>query len=351
VAIIGGGVTGCSCALTLAEAGLSVRVYDQREVGGGATGRNGGLGLRGTALSYPVTKRKLGESRAKELMVATEDGLARLKFLAGDAFSQVGSVRYVIDEKEFPDLEAEYTELEADGFAVRWLENGDPLFFPPFRGAFVHINDGAIEPKRWIVKLADVAANAGVEFYQGVRVSSLSELGSVKTVVVATDGYTRGLVPALDGTVHPVRSQVVATVPLTERIFPMPYYGRYGFDYWQQTDDGCLVIGGRRDKAKGDEFTFDDSISSDVQNEIEILIQELLGSLPEITHRWSGIFGKTQDSLPVVGQFPDANGLWVSCGYAGHGNVLGLICGEAVAHGILGRENELLSYFDPKRLL
>ena len=55
VAVVGGGITGCSCALALAEAGLRVRVYEAREIAGGASGRNGGFALRGGAAPYPVT--------------------------------------------------------------------------------------------------------------------------------------------------------------------------------------------------------------------------------------------------------------------------------------------------------
>ena len=44
VAVVGAGITGCSCALTLARAGLSVRLHDERGVAEGASGSNGGFG-------------------------------------------------------------------------------------------------------------------------------------------------------------------------------------------------------------------------------------------------------------------------------------------------------------------
>ncbi len=50
--MIGGGVTGCSCALTLAERGVRVRLHEAREIAGGASGRNGGFALRGAAVPY-----------------------------------------------------------------------------------------------------------------------------------------------------------------------------------------------------------------------------------------------------------------------------------------------------------
>jgi gamma-glutamylputrescine oxidase len=43
VGIVGAGITGCACALALAEAGLRVRVADERRVAEGASGRNGGF--------------------------------------------------------------------------------------------------------------------------------------------------------------------------------------------------------------------------------------------------------------------------------------------------------------------
>jgi hypothetical protein len=51
-------------------------------------------------------------------------------------------------------------------------------------------------------------------------------------------------------------------------------------------------------------------------------------------------------STPVVGH----ERLWVSRGYSGHGNVLGLACGELVAKAILARREPELELLDPGRL-
>ena len=57
------------------------------------------------------------------------------------------------------------------------------------------------------------------------------------------------------------------------------------------------------------------------------------------------------DFLPVVGRVPGDERLWVAGGYSGHGNVLGLMCGELAAQAMLGREAPELAWFDPARLL
>src|ERR671919_212781 len=64
VAVVGGGITGCSCALALAEAGVRVRLYEAREIAGGASGRNGGLAPPRGAGPYPVTGESIGGGRA-----------------------------------------------------------------------------------------------------------------------------------------------------------------------------------------------------------------------------------------------------------------------------------------------
>jgi gamma-glutamylputrescine oxidase len=77
----------------------------------------------------------------------------------------------------------------------------------------------------------------------------------------------------------------------------------------------------------------------------------MLGKRPDIDHRWAGIFGSTADRLPLVGRLPGDDRVWVSVGYSGHGNVMGLACGELVANAILGAPAAELELFDPARLL
>src|SRR5919199_5665814 len=86
VEIIGAGVTGCSCALTLAQAGLRVRVVDGRGVAEGASGRNGGFALRGGAARYDVARETYGAEAARELWRRTEAELTELERVAGNAF-------------------------------------------------------------------------------------------------------------------------------------------------------------------------------------------------------------------------------------------------------------------------
>ena len=109
------------------------------------------------------------------------------------------------------------------------------------------------------------------------------------------------------------------------------------------------MIGGFRDRTPDLEYTAVEETTPLVQDEIDAFVAELLGARPPVAQRWSGIFGTTQDRLPLVGPIPGREGLWVSAGYSGHGNVMGLACGELVAGAILGRTDPLLELFRPAR--
>jgi gamma-glutamylputrescine oxidase len=348
--VIGGGVTGCACTLALARGGMRVRLFEAREIAGGASGRNGGFALRGGAMPYDQARRQLGEAAATRLWRLTQRYLDRLAELAGDAFRRAGSLRLAADEAERDELRAEYDALRDDGFEADWLDELPLPLAGRFPGAIRHPRDGALQPARWVRRLAGLAAEAGVEIRTHSRVDSLDEIDATH-VVIATDGYSRGLLPELEAAVQPTRGQVVATEPLPELLFPCPHNARHGFDYWQQTPDRRLVAGGRRDSTLEAENTAVEETTEVIQARIEDLVTELLGRLPRITHRWAGLFGTTADRLPLAGPVPGRDGVWVAAGYSGHGNVMGFACGELVAQAILGRPAPELKLFDPARLI
>jgi gamma-glutamylputrescine oxidase len=350
VEIIGAGITGCSCALTLAEAGRRVRVRDRRGVAEGASGRNGGFALRGGAARYDVARETYGADAARELWSRTERELDRLEQLGGDAFRRTGSLRLAADDEERDEIRAEFEALRDDGFACEWRDELPPLLSPHFRGAIYHVGDGALQPARFVRGLAATAAHAGVEFRTGARVESLDDLDADQ-VVIATDGSGRGLIAELDDAVWPARGQVIATEPLPERLFECPHYARHGFDYWQQLPDNRIVLGGFRDFSILAEMTDEEVTTDEIQEALDAFLVELLGTKPQVEYRWAGIFGLTQDLLPLVGPVPGREGTWVAGGYSGHGNVLGLLCGRLVAEAILGRRDPLHDLFDPARLL
>ena len=348
VAIVGAGVTGCAAALRLAEAGLRVRVHEQRRIAEGASGRNGGFALTGGATLYDVARETYGAEAARELWHWTEEALERMEPIAGDAIRRTGSYRLAVDEEERDQIRCEYEALREDGFDAEWLDEVPGPRGHLFLAAVHHPHDATIQPARFVRRLAARAAEAGAEIREHDEVRDVEALDA-DNVVVATDGYGHGLVAELSDLIWPTRGQVIATAPLRERLFEKPHYARQGFDYWQQLEDGRLVLGGFRDVSIMDELTDVEETTPAIQESLERFAGELVGEPPQVTHRWAGIFGLTQDFLPLVGRVPGRDRLWVAAGYSGHGNIPGFACGELVAGAILGRPSPQLELLDPAR--
>jgi glycine/D-amino acid oxidase-like deaminating enzyme len=196
-------------------------------------------------------------------------------------------------------------------------------------------------------RLARHAAEAGADIREGVGVTV--DGVDAEVVVVAGDGSTGALLPVLAHLVRPTRGQVLATEPLPVLLYGRPHYARAGYDYWQQLPDGRLVLGGRRDASFDTEDTDAVATTSLIQAQLDELVLRLTGRSPLVTHRWAGIWGTTPDLMPLAGPVPGRDGVWVAGGYSGHGNALGLACGQLVAGAILGDAPRELELFDPLR--
>ena len=349
--VVGGGVTGCSCALTLARAGLTVRLLEAQAIASGASGRNGGFALRGLCPPYDEARDALGADQAQMHWALTERTLDRMSELAGDALRRVGSLRLAVDDAELDSLRREYEALCDDGFEAEWLDPVPERLRRLFVGGFAHPGDGSLDPALWVRRLAKQAADAGAEIVERRPVGP-DELDRLEAgaVVLAVDGMTDVLAPELRPFVTPMRGQVLATEPL-ELLYERPHYARGGYDYWQQLPDGRLILGGRRDTSIEAERTAVDETTAAVQGQLEAFAEQLFGRRPEITHRWSGFWGQTADLLPLAGRLPGSDRVWVAGGYSGHGNVLGFECGDLVAQAILGKPTPELAAFDPARAI
>jgi glycine/D-amino acid oxidase-like deaminating enzyme len=350
IAVVGGGITGCACALELAEAGKRVRLFDAREIAGGASGRNGGFALRGGAAPYPVLVDSVGAEATASIWRWTEAELAALGELAGDALRYTGSLRLAADDDERDELRDEYDALIGVGFAAEWRDDLPPPLADRYPAALFHPPDGVLQPARLVRRLARRAVDAGVEIHEHTRIESVDE-ARADVVVVATDGYPSGLLGELEGLVVPTRGQVIATEPISELLFEIPHYGRHGFDYWHQRPDGRIVAGGFRDVSLDTEFTADEVTTPVVQGALERFVEEHVGRPLRVDYRWAGIFGMVFDFLPVVGRVPADERVWMAGGYSGHGNVLGFASGRLVARALLGDRDPLLDLFEPSRLL
>ena len=364
--VVGGGVGGLSCARRLAEHGIDTVLLEAGTVAGGASGRNGGFLIAGTAAFHNDAREQFGAERARAMYAATLDAQREIVVLAeqlgaGDALRQVGLLRLAVSEDEAEHVREHAAALRADRFPGRVIER-EELPFALRRTGLVGCltdHDCALHPVRWYRLLAAAAERAGARIHEGTRVrepvpapgeSPLEALPGdrdrvvsvrARHVVVAADGALPALVPQYAARVRSRRLHMVATEPLPPAIDTM-VYARWGFEYLQQRPDGRILVGGFSDVDAESSYTESDDGSPVIWDRVETYLRDDLGVEPAISHRWAGVVGYSDDSLPYVGEVPDRPGLYVSGGYSGVGNVPGFMCGRDIADTIAGRPREPL---------
>jgi gamma-glutamylputrescine oxidase len=352
--VIGGGVGGLSCARRLAEHGIETVLLEAGTVAGGASGRNGGFLIAGTAAFHNDARRRFGVERARAMYARTLEAQQDVYELAselgaGDAVRRVGLLRLAVSDEEAEHVRDHAAALRADGFPGETVERDElpPALRRTGLVGCVTDNDAALHPVRWYRLLAEAAEKAGARIHEGTRVRApvaapgegpvLTDRGTVtaRHVVVAADGALPALVPEFAGQVRARRLHMVATEPLPPTIDRM-VYARWGFEYLQQRADGRILAGGFSDVDGEGSYTDSDAGSPLIWERVEAYLREDLGADARITHRWAGVVGYSDDSLPYVGEVPGRPGLYVSGGYSGVGNVPGFMCGRDIADTIAG---------------
>jgi glycine/D-amino acid oxidase-like deaminating enzyme len=343
VCVIGLGGSGLASMAELIGAGTAAdRVVglDGGVVGSGAAGRNGGFLLAGTADFYHDAVKSFGRERARRLYRLTVEQIEAMAMEMPDAVRRTGSLRIADSDEERVDCAEHLAALRADGFP------GESYAGPEGEGLLVP-TDCAFHPLRRCHALACQVAAEGTRLFEHSQVTEIRRRevittgGSVRCsrVIVAVDGRLAEVLPELKPRVRSVRLQMLATAPTTEINVPRPVYARWGYDYWQQLEDGRLVLGGFRDIGGDEEWTDAATPSTRVQGELEKFLRDRLCVRAPITHRWAATVSYSTSGLPVLEEVRP--GVIATGAYSGTGNVLGALCGRGAARLALGERTEI----------
>lgn len=344
VCVVGLGGSGLACVAEARAAGLTVVGIDAGTVAGGAAGRNGGFLLAGTYHFYHDAVQALGRDRARALYRATIGQIERMWEETPDAVRLVGSLRIADTVAEEEDCRQQMEAMLRDGLPVEWYDGveGRGLLIP---------TDGSFQPLRRCRTLAARVSDGGAELFEhtpalalrGGEVVTPAGRISCETVLVTVDGRMDRVVPELAGRVRTARLQMLATAPDRTIRIPRPVYARWGYEYWQQLLDGRITLGGFRDAGGEGEWTEEAAPSREVQTRLETFLRERIGSRAEVMHRWAASVGYTADGMPVLEEVRPR--VWAAGGYSGTGNVVGALCGRALAQLAATGESALAELF------
>ena len=358
VAIVGGGFTGLSCALALAEAGTDVVLLEASRVGDGASGRNGGQMGSGPRDGVLALEKELGRERARALWDIAESAKRTLRgtaeryqfaidYLPGQ-MSVLHKARYEREARaEIDALNERY-----DYPHIAWHDAADMaerLGSKRYHGGSRDTGTGHIHPMKYVVGLARAADQTGAAIHEDTRVTAIGTNGAIRLatprgtvtadrVLLALNGVHGDLHPALAAHVLPIQSFIGATEPLPEDTSVLPGFEavddtRFMVRYFRKTADNRLLFGGREAYGK--------ATPADIERQVRRQIAEVYSHLADVplTHTWGGSVGITPPRVPYVRELEP--GLWTAGGYSGHGVMMSNHIGRLVAEMWSGESETL----------
>ena len=357
VVIVGAGYTGLSAALTLARAGRSVQVFDRMRPGEGASTRNAGMASGNLALSFGELARKFGEERAKAIQVEARAAREYLASFIRDEgidcdFAMTGRFTGATSPADYDKLarDAERTQktIGIEIYAIPRREQRSILGTDFYHGGVVRFDIGGLHPAKLHRELLRLVLEAGATVHGETSVNAVqpdsdgfeveTSRGRVRTnyVITGTNGYSDSFDPWLRRRLVPVRSRMIATVPLSGNLMSqlMPKgvmcteTGKLHY-YYRPSPDGTRILLGGRD------------VANDRQSAVSNLRRALSGIFPEldgveVTHSWYGQVAMNRDMVPRIFS---RRGIRYAAGYCGSGVVWANWAGRKAALQILGEQD------------
>jgi glycine/D-amino acid oxidase-like deaminating enzyme len=357
VVVIGGGFTGLSTALHLAQAGTDVTLIEAHEPGWGASGRNGGQVNPGLKHDPDQVERDFGPDLG-----------GRMNRFSGDApnlvFDLIRSHQIQCEARQGGTLRAAFAAKQAEAVrvtAAQWMRRSGPVELLEraeirdatatgrYVCALLDRRGGTLNPLGYARGLAEAAQLAGARIHGNTPATRIERQGSrwlvttpngtldAEHLVITTNAYTDDLWPNLRRSLVPVFSAIVATEKLPEPLAArLLAEGASLYEvgqitvYYRIDVEGRMLMGGRspmRDINSVDALRY-------LVRYTERLWPELRGV--RWTHGWSGQLAVTTDHYPHLHE--PADNVLICLGYNGRGVAMATAMGREIARRVLGAQ-------------
>jgi glycine/D-amino acid oxidase-like deaminating enzyme len=362
VAIVGGGYGGLSTALEAAKHHVDCLVLEAEDLGSGASTRNGGAVSGGVNIGKSFSGRSLDpdSDRARAVLADGADAFSLIERLIAEegincfwkkAGRFVGAwtpAHYASQAKRIALLNQ---AARSEAYMVPRERQRDEMASDYYYGGMVVSRAASLHPALYYKGLLEacrargvpVCARAGVqrirEHNGGFELQTARGPVQADEVVIATNGYTGNITPALKRRVVPLASHIIATEELPPDLAAslIPRHRtlsdtRRVLCYYRMSPDGKRVIFGGRAR-----FT-----AVTPQHSAPILHGFMTDRFPQlrgvrITHAWTGNVAFTLDALPHMGR---RNGMHYLLGCNGSGVAMMTYLGWQTARKIAGVANQ-----------
>ena len=360
VAVVGGGLAGLSAALELAERGFAVRLLEARQVGWGASGRNGGQAIHGLACAQETIEEQLGLDDARRIWAMSIEALdllrQRIYHHHIDCEWRDGYLSLATNARKARALQAWAERIgRVYGYALTTIdvpEIGGWIASRRFHSGVHDVRSGHLHPLKYTLGVAGAAAAAGVRIHENSPVVALQQgekarlrtpQGEVRAtqVLLAGNVHLQRLVPQLQARIMAVGTYIACTERLDAALAASLIPSRaavcdtnFVLDYFRTTADDRLLYGGR--------VSYSARAPADLSHSMRA---RMLGTFPQlgdvkVEYAWGGFVDITMNRAPDFGRLPasgpHAPNVYYLQGFSGHGLALTGLAGRLLAEAIAG---------------
>ncbi len=365
VAVIGGGLTGISTALCLAERGVQVALLESRHFGWGASGRSGGQIIAGYSCGQETLEKLVGMDTARELwqhsLAALDYTRERIRRHDIDCDLRQGYLHVGVKPRHARELQkwAEHLETVYDCPALEYLPKEKlrhQLQSELYTAGVSDSLSGHLHPLNYTLGLVQAAEGAGVELYQNATVDRVvhGSGGKIKVetvdgqiqcdhVVYACNAYLDQVHTGLRRSIMPVGTYIVASEPLGEslatELIPQDVAvadTNFVLDYYRLSADTRMLFGGRVSYSTLEPLRLSESLRKRMLR----VFPQLAGVRME--YAWGGFVAITRNRAPHIGCL--RGNVFYAQGYSGQGMALSGYAGSLIAEAIMGDHGNLACF-------
>jgi gamma-glutamylputrescine oxidase len=374
IAIVGAGIAGLSAAIELADRGYSVVVLEARQVGWGASGRNGGQALAGLACDQGVIEHQVGMADARRVWDMSIEAIEliheRRNRFNIDCDWRPGYLSLAVGERKGRHLREWHDDMaQRYGYQTQWIAPADMpkwIASPRFHSGLHDPISGHLHPLKYVLGLARAAASLGVRIHEnsavvkleagtaGANTRSGASMNTICTaggrvrarhVLLAGNVYLQGVARELEARIMPVGTYIVCSEPLAPELAQslIPSQSavcdtNFILDYFRTTADHRMLYGGR--------VSYSTMTPMNIKGSMQ---RRMAGTFPQlrdtqVEFAWGGFVDISMNRAPDFGRLPlhghggaaPSSSIYYLQGFSGHGLALTGLAGKLVAEAIHG---------------
>jgi sarcosine oxidase subunit beta len=346
VVIIGGGVMGCAIAYNLAKEGLKPVVIEKSDIGGEASGANGG-GVRQSARN--LTEMPLAIESIRMYGHLHEELGMDVEYV------RQGNLRLCTSEEELETMRKSVASQKTVGLELEMLDRRQVLEINPpvgdkVVGASYCPTDGHVNPFLVTYAFFLKAKSLGARFHTHEEAREIRlQKGRVTAVITDKNTFETDLVVDAAGIAgRKIANMVGLDIPMrpvfTEALITDPYPPLFrqmighakGLFYGRQTVHGPFFWGGfvgtEQFIHRGGKplFHFIGPAISELVIDFFPVLKQV-----HVIRMWSGLIAQMSDGIPVLGLTQEVPGFVFATCFSGHGFGLAPIIGRLISELIM----------------